>query len=79
MRPSPRARILILSLIALPALAAPTGARAERGSAGVGDPYFPKAGNGGYGVARYRLRLDYEPATNQLAAVRGSGRGPPSA
>ncbi len=30
-----------------------------RGAPGAGDPFFPKAGNGGYDVAHYDLRLDY--------------------
>jgi hypothetical protein len=40
----------------------------HRGAAGVGDPIFPKAGNGGYDVDHYDLRLDYRPRHNQLAA-----------
>ncbi len=36
------------------------------GSSGVGDPFFPLAGNGGYDVSNYSLRLDYDPATRQL-------------
>jgi aminopeptidase N len=36
------------------------------GSPGLGDPYFPLAGNGGYDVKHYSLDLDYERATNQL-------------
>ena len=39
------------------------------GSAGVGDPYFPLEGNGGYDVSHYDLRLAYDPATHHL---RGS-------
>ncbi len=38
------------------------------GSAGVGDPYFPKQGNGGYDVAHYSLKLDYRPASRKLDA-----------
>jgi len=37
------------------------------GSAGLGDPFFPNAGNGGYDVSHYSLTLDYQPATNTLA------------
>ena len=37
------------------------------GSAGLGDFYFPNAGNGGYDVAHYSLHLRYEPSTNELA------------
>jgi aminopeptidase N len=36
------------------------------GSAGLGDPFFPNAGNGGYDVSHYSLTLGYEPASNQL-------------
>jgi aminopeptidase N len=39
------------------------------GSAGLGDPFFPNAGNGGYDVTHYDLTLDYEPATNQLTGT----------
>jgi aminopeptidase N len=39
------------------------------GSAGLGDPFFPNAGNGGYDVSHYALTLDYQPATNQLAGT----------
>ena len=37
------------------------------GSPGLGDPFFPNAGNGGYDVAHYSLTLGYEPSTNQLS------------
>jgi len=36
------------------------------GSPGLGDPFFPLAGNGGYNVSHYGLDLSYEPSTNQL-------------
>ncbi|MEU6314659.1 M1 family metallopeptidase [Streptomyces sp. NPDC047014] len=36
------------------------------GAAGVRDPYFPKAGNGGYQVEHYGLELDYDPARGVL-------------
>ena len=39
------------------------------GSAGLGDPMFPNAGNGGYDVSHYDLALDYTPAGNQLAGT----------
>jgi aminopeptidase N len=39
------------------------------GSPGLGDPMFPNAGNGGYDVQHYDLKLDYAPATSQLAAT----------
>ncbi|MCX4526550.1 MULTISPECIES: M1 family metallopeptidase [unclassified Streptomyces] len=64
----------------LPRLAAPavaallalttgcTGATVQGrpGASGLRDPYFPKAGNGGYQVEHYDLDLDYDPADGQL-------------
>jgi aminopeptidase N len=38
------------------------------GAAGIGDPFFPKAGNGGYEVAHYDLALRYEPDRRRLRA-----------
>ena len=38
------------------------------GAAGAGDPFFPLAGNGGYDVRNYSLRLDFEPRNNALSA-----------
>ncbi|HEX5995549.1 MAG TPA: M1 family metallopeptidase [Jiangellales bacterium] len=37
------------------------------GSPGLGDPFFPLAGNGGYDVANYALTLNYDPQTHRLA------------
>jgi aminopeptidase N len=37
------------------------------GAAGVGDPYYPNAGNGGYDVSHYNIRLTYNPATDLLS------------
>ena len=51
-------------LTAAPARAATAGFVA--GSPGLGDPFFPYAGNGGYQVDHYSLTLGYEPATRQL-------------
>jgi aminopeptidase N len=39
------------------------------GSSGLGDPFFPQGGNGGYDVSHYSLTLDYAPSTNQLAGT----------
>ena len=47
----------------LTAAAAPTF---QPGSSGVGDPYFPLAGNGGYQAEHYGLRLSYDPDTDRL-------------
>ena len=39
------------------------------GSGGLGDPYFPNAGNGGYDVEHYGLTLDYVRTTNRLTGT----------
>ncbi|HET6562299.1 MAG TPA: M1 family aminopeptidase [Marmoricola sp.] len=39
------------------------------GSPGAGDAYFPLAGNGGYDVRHYGLRLRYRPAVDRLTGV----------
>ena len=45
------------------------GVRSGFGSPGLGDPFFPLAGNGGYDVGHYGLALDYTPATGNLDAT----------
>ena len=37
------------------------------GADGIGDPYFPTYGNGGYDVAGYDLKLRYDPGTDVLS------------
>ncbi|MFD4947436.1 M1 family metallopeptidase [Streptomyces sp. NPDC058239] len=49
-------------LLAIPASAADGTA----GAPGIGDPYYPASGNGGYDVSHYDLRLKYQPATDLL-------------
>jgi len=38
----------------------------QPGAAGIGDPYFPSYGNGGYDVAGYDLKIKYDPSTQRL-------------
>ena len=56
--------------LAIAVLAGVTPAAAQaafvKGSPSGGDPYFPKAGNGGYDVSRYNLHLRYQPSVNRL-------------
>jgi aminopeptidase N len=61
-------RALLTAVLTL-ALAAGTATAAAftPGSSGLGDPFFPLAGNGGYDVTNYGLQLDYDPATDVLA------------
>jgi aminopeptidase N len=39
------------------------------GASGVGDPYFPLEGNGGYDVGHYDLNLSYEPDRHELTGT----------
>ncbi|MFC0866070.1 M1 family peptidase [Sphaerimonospora cavernae] len=39
------------------------------GSAGLGDPYFPHAGNGGYDVGHYDIKLRFDPEERHLTAT----------
>ncbi len=39
------------------------------GSDGIGDPYYPQAGNGGYQIDGYDLDLTYLPETNDLRST----------
>lgn len=59
---------LVLAGSAVPAKAGP-GAPPGPGDPGIGDPYFPGDGNGGYDVRHYDLNLRYSPATDRLAGV----------
>jgi len=53
----------------------PDGASGTVGDPGIGDPYYPQAGNGGYQIDSYDLNLSYDPASNTLqstALLKGS-------
>jgi len=36
---------------------------------GIGDPYFPLDGNGGYDVGHYSLDVSYDPPTDHLTGT----------
>jgi hypothetical protein len=36
------------------------------GADGIGDPYFPRAGNGGYDITAYDIAVRYDPPTDRL-------------
>ncbi|WP_338674074.1 M1 family metallopeptidase [Streptomyces sp. SCSIO 30461] len=57
--PSALAATLVLAVPASAADSAP-------GAPGMGDPYYPASGNGGYDVSHYDLRLKYQPQTDLL-------------
>ena len=60
--------LLILTTVAAPATAG-TGGQPRPGATGIGDPYFPTDGNGGYDVAHYDLAIRYFPDTDRLRGV----------
>jgi hypothetical protein len=45
---------------------APAVAVPRVGAEGIGDPYFPHAGNGGYDVTGYDIRVRYDPPTDRI-------------
>jgi len=45
------------------------GGHGQPGAPGIGDPYYPLDGNGGYDVGHYDLQLRYDPATDVLTGV----------
>ncbi|MCM6772515.1 M1 family metallopeptidase [Nocardia sp. CDC159] len=62
---------LVLALAAgapVAAAPAPPGAPAPPtpGSDGLGDPYYPKDGNGGYDALHYDVAIDYDPPSRRL-------------
>jgi aminopeptidase N len=72
--PQGRTRWGVATLLAAAIAAWPaTGANAQPapipGSPGLGDPYFPKSGNGGYDVGHYDLELDYSVRRARLGAT----------
>jgi aminopeptidase N len=62
-------RVVAGALAITAVAAAPAAAQFSPGSAGLGDPYFPFAGNGGYDVRHYFLDLDYVRTGNQMDAT----------
>jgi aminopeptidase N len=69
LRAGRRAAAIVLAALA-PALvgAAPASAQFSAGSPGLGDPFFPQGGNGGYDVSHYDLELRYRPQSGKLVA-----------
>jgi aminopeptidase N len=58
---------LVVLTAGSPGVAAPVAG--TPGAPGIGDPYFPLDGNGGYDVAGYDLDLKYDPRTDRLSGV----------
>lgn len=68
--PRPLSRGTAAALFAVVLAACGPGSGAEgAGDDGAGDPYFPKAGNGGYDVTHYDLALAYDPGGRRLTGT----------
>ncbi len=65
----PRVAAVVGALLVALACASVARGAFTPGSAGLGDPFFPLAGNGGYDVSHYSLTLDYTPSTNRLVGT----------
>ncbi|GAA3691772.1 M1 family metallopeptidase [Nonomuraea antimicrobica] len=59
--------VTVASGLALGLLCAPANAEPSPGSPGLGDPIYKGAGNGGYDVEHYGIRLAYQPSTDELS------------
>ncbi|MGW2637591.1 M1 family metallopeptidase [Streptomyces sp. NPDC001348] len=57
------------AFLALALTACDGGVHGTPGGYGVQDPYFPRAGNGGYDVTHYGLTLSYDPARHHLTGT----------
>ena len=67
-----RGKLALVSMLTVVALAGTSGVFAANftpGSSGLGDPFFPLGGNGGYDVDHYGLTLAYDPPSNQLTGT----------
>jgi aminopeptidase N len=49
-----------------PSATSATAAPPVVGAVGIGDPYFPRAGNGGYDVTGYDIKVRYDPPSDRL-------------
>jgi aminopeptidase N len=56
-----------LATVMTPGAAGADAAGQQQGASGLGDRFFPLAGNGGYDVANYNLDLSWDPGTGELA------------
>ena len=47
----------------------PPNPNATEGEPGVGDPYYPQAGNSGYDVTRYQIMINWDPKTQTITGT----------
>ncbi len=69
MRSTPRLLVAAATVTALAACGGGGAVEGSPGGSGVRDPYFPKAGNGGYDVGHYDLVLAYDLGTAHLTGT----------
>jgi aminopeptidase N len=61
--------VAVTAALALTITGTPAYAQATNGSPGIGDPYYPDYGNGGYDVGHYDIKLRYYPDTDKLTGT----------
>jgi aminopeptidase N len=61
--------VLLAGLLVGPTSGVSADSKYSPGAAGIGDPYFPKYGNGGYDAQHYDLAIRYKPKTDHLWGV----------
>jgi aminopeptidase N len=68
-----RVTTVAVAFVSLVGLATPAAAAGYGGptvgAPGLGDPFFPNAGNGGYDVEHYDLNLAWDPASGELSGT----------
>jgi aminopeptidase N len=71
LRPASRAAAAVAGAVTFGLLvpAAAADVRYGPGAPGLGDPYFPELGNGGYDVRHYHLKTAYDPGTDRLTGT----------
>src|SRR5215211_649467 len=47
----------------------PPNPNATDGEPGLGDPYYPQAGNSGYDVAKYQIMINWDPGTQTITGT----------
>ncbi|WP_328748372.1 M1 family metallopeptidase [Streptomyces sp. NBC_00285] len=67
---APATALLLVGALAL--TACDGGVHGTPGGSGLRDPYFPKAGNGGYDVTHYDLDLAYDPDAPDTTTLSGT-------
>lgn len=58
--------VLVFSLLMTAGTAAAQDDSPQTGSSGMGDPYFPNIGNGGYDAEHYTINLSWDEQTNEI-------------